>query len=195
MISKKRKKPDPDLSPRQQRYRFKPGYASKVKQQSLSKYRAAKSKEFELSGATVLRSIGFFEREANTVPVFNKLTGKIDNLPVVGLKVLAQLLDVSYQTLWRWYAETGQLPEPVLITHGKGKDRNVYHVNEVRVMIEEIGKHLNNFRYYRKDHDGTRNRIYSRIEELRNVNFGEHTNGNQTHGKSTRKADKPRRKH
>jgi len=187
MILKRKRKPDPELSPRQSKYRFKAGFAAAVKQDSLKRYRKDKGDKFELGGATVLRSLAFFENEANMVAVVNQSTGKTEKRPVVGLKVLAQLLDVSYQTLWRWYAETGQLPEPFFVTHGSGKDRNVYHVSEVRVMIEEIGKHLNGFRYYRKDHDGTRGRVYARIEELRKTNFGEHTNGNSPHGQSARK--------
>ena len=195
MIRKRAKMPDPDLSPRQGKYRFKPGYAATVKEDSLNRYRASKSKSFELGGGTVTRSLTFFEQEANVITVINQTTGKAVKLPAIGLKVLAQLLDVSYQTLWRWYAETGQLPEPMFVTHGSGKDRNVYHVSEVRVMLEEIGKHLNNFRYYRKDHEGTRNRIYSRIEELRSNNFKEHTNGDETHGQRTIKARTIRRRY
>lgn len=169
------------------RYRMKPAHAVSVKDRARKAYRQsqkAEGKEFELPGATVLRSLAFLDDYAEKLAVHNKLTNKTASMQVVRLTVLAKLLDTSYQTIWRWTSDTEQLPEPVL-TARLDRDRPVYHVEEVRAMVRVIGEHLNQFKYYRKDHTGTRDRIFHAIELLRNTNFGDTTNG--TESKTVRK--------
>lgn len=164
------------------RYKFKEGFAAKVKDRSLKTYRAQKGKEFELTGNTVLRSINSVEDVAETLLVTNNETGNSFKANVVRLTILAKLLNTSYQSIWRWVSETKLLPEPILVETSKGRERLVYHVDEVRVMVRAIGEHLNRFKYYRQDHTGTRDRIFSEIETIRSNNYGVQSNGT---GKST----------
>jgi len=176
------------------RYKMNAAHASSVKERALRVYRKAqkaKGKEFELTGATVLRAEPMVPDYAETLPVHNALTGKQAVMPVVRLTVLAQLLDTSYQTIWRWTSDTKQLPEPVL-TARLDRDRPVYHAQEVMVMVRAIGKHLNQFKYYRKDHVGTRDQIFNEIERLRETNYGETTNGNETQSRRQSPGSKAR---
>ncbi len=182
---KPRKHKAVNLPAHQVRYRFQPGFADKVKTRAIQDYRSERGKEFELSGATVLRSLDFVEEHAENLTVRNESTGRIAIMRVIRPTVLAKLLDTSYQTVWRWSSETGQIPEPILTEISQGRERPVYHVEEVRVMIRAVGEHLNDFKYYRKDHAGTRDRIIHDIDQLRLNNFGVKTNGNlESSGKS-----------
>lgn len=162
----------------QERYRFKPGFADNMRDRARQDYRAERGKDFELSGATVLRALDFVEEHAESLTVREDSTGNIRIMRVVRPTVLAKLLDTSYQTIWRWSSETGQIPEPVLTEISQGRERPVYHVEEIRVMIRAIGEHLNQFKYYRKDHAGTRDRIFHDIDQLRHSNFGVKSHGN-----------------
>lgn len=161
------------------RYRMKPEHAAAVKTRALRNYRKAQE-DFELAGNTVLRSLEYLEDYAETIVVRNELTGRTSQMRIVRLTVLAKLLNTSYQTVWRWTSATGQLPEPVLVAN-LDRERPVYHVEEVRCMVRAIGDHLNEFKYYRKDHTGTRDRIFHDIDQLRQSNYGE----GQHHGSQT----------
>jgi hypothetical protein len=179
------KKPAPatDAKPAHKVRYENPIFAAKVKGMALRSYRAAKKGEFELTGNTVLRALKFVDEYAEKQSVLNTNTGKSAVLPIILPTVLAQLLDTSYQTIWRWSKETQQVPEPTLIDHSRGRDLPVYHVEEARIMVRVIGEHLNEFKYYRKDHAGTRDRLFHEIEQLRHANYGEKTNGtHQTQG-------------
>lgn len=166
------------LPKHQERYRFKPGFADNMRDRARQDYRAERGKEFELSGATVLRSLEFLDEHAEALTCREESTGKLRIMRVVRPTVLAKLLDTSYQTIWRWSSETGQIPEPALTETNQGRERPVYHVEEVRVMIRAIGEHLNQFKYYRKDHAGTRDRIFHDIDQLRLNNYGVKSHGN-----------------
>jgi hypothetical protein len=191
-IKPRKTTPVKSLPKHQERYRFKPGFADKVRSRSLKDYRAERGKDFELSGATVLRSLDFVEDHAESLTIRDERTGKLRIARVVRPTVLAKLLDTSYQTIWRWSSETGQIPEPILTEVSQGRERPVYHVEECRVMIRAIGEHLNGFKYYRKDHTGTRDRIFHGIEELRLNNYGVIPNGNlESSRKNPRAEGKP----
>lgn len=166
------------------RYQSDQNFAVAVKEASLKKYRKKQGKDFELAGVTVLRSLEFVDEYTQLVAVHNHATKDIKIMPVVRLVTLAKLLNTSYQTIWRWTSETSQLPEPILSERSQGRERPVYHEAEVRVIIRIIGEHLNKYRYYRKDHSETRNKLASEIKELRSTNYGETKHGN---GKSARK--------
>jgi hypothetical protein len=164
-----------------------------AKEQSRKTYRHNRGKDFELGGATVLRSLEFVDAEAQTLPVANTITAQVERLPVLRLTNVAALLNVSYQTLWRWTTETEQLPMPVLVDQSTERGYDVYHLEEVRIMIGVIGEHLNDFKYYRKDHDIPRNKLVAQIDALRANNFNE--KGSTTHGnKITRKKTRRRSK-
>ena len=186
--------PSPNEAAHQFRYRMKDGFADRVKERSLKQYRAGRGKEFELSGSTVIRSLAFVDEHVEQLTVKNSQTGRVSISPVVRLTILAKLLDTSYQTIWRWSSETNQLPEPILTETGHGRELPVYHVEEVRIMIRAIGEHLNEFKYYRKDHTGTRDKLFSQIEEIRLNNYGEPSHGNrQSSGKNTPRQSRPRK--
>lgn len=143
----------------------------------------------EFNGSTVLKALNFFEKYAEQLPVTNLITSETETLPVYRFIVLAELLGVTYQTLWRWTSETHLLPRPVLVDNTTGREYPVYHLEEVRVMITVIGQHLRGFKYYRKDHEATKRKLFGQIDVLRAQNFGNkkgRSNGNQTQGKSSR---------
>lgn len=157
-------------------------HAEKMKQRSIRNYRKTKGASFELTGSVVKRALDFLDGEAATLPVFNSLTKRTASLPVIRLTHAAKLLNVSYQTLWRWSSETEQLPMPVLTDNSHGREYAVYHLEEIRVMIRTLGDHLNQYRYYRTDHTATREKVFAEIQALRANNYntlnGDTTNGN-----------------
>jgi hypothetical protein len=167
------------LSRTQSRYRFKDGFADRAKETARKQYRQKRGKEFELAGSVVLRSLEFLAESAETLPVTNTRTRGTALMPVIRLTELAKLLDTTYQTIWRWSSDTEQLPVPILTETTTGRERPVYHLEECRVMIQAIGEHMNEYRYYRKNHTAVRDRIFSEIETIRKSNFGVNTHGNQ----------------
>lgn len=196
-IKRKAKSQRKELTPSESRYRFKEGHAEDLKARSIKKYRAEKGKDFELTGSIVLRALKFLDEEAIMLPVNNQLTAETEIMPVIRLTHAAKLLNVAYQTLWRWYAETQQVPMPVLMDTSQGREYAVYHVEEIRVMIRTIGDHFTRFRYYRADHESTRNKVFAAIEALRATNYklnGENTNGNPKNRKVARRKKTSRSK-
>lgn len=182
----KRRSPGTAKQVSKSKYALMPSVRETAKEHSRKTYRNSKGKNFELGGATVLRSLKFLDAEAQVLPVVNKLTSGIEKLPVLRLTNVAALLNVSYQTLWRWTTETEQLPMPVLVDQSTERGYDVYHLEEVRIMIGVIGEHLNDFKYYRKDHDIPRGKLVDQINILRANNFNEkRTIDNAT--KNTRK--------
>lgn len=184
------------MSKRKATYKFNPGYSEKAKEQALKKYRKSKGKEFELIGATVLRALEHIDLDAQMLPVTNQLTAQTENLPVIRLNYAASLLNVSYQTIWRWTTETQQLPMPVLIDNTKGREYPVYHLEEIRVIVGTIGEHLCSFKYYRKDNEAVKNKLFAGIDALRAKNFkvsGDEKNGSSEKRQSPRKRKISRR--
>lgn len=194
-LKTKRRKIGKKLTASKSRYKFKPGFSEKVKERSRKVYRNSKGADFELEGNVVLRALEFLDTEAKPLPVLNQVTNKVEVLPVLRLMYAAKLLNVSYQTLWRWTSETQQVPMPVLVDTSSGREYAVYHVDEVRAMIRTIGDHLTRFKYYRSDHEATRKTLFAEIEALRALNFnqvGEPTNGDQEKRPRTRRKGKGR---
>jgi hypothetical protein len=181
---KRRKLASTPLTRTQSRYRFKEGHADRVKANSKKQYRKSKGSEFELTGSIVLRALTFIDDEARMLAVENKLSGGTTTQPIFSQQRLAELLDTTYQTIWRWSSQTDQLPEPNLIDNTEGRGRGVYHLEEVRVIVAAIGEHLKAYKYYRKDHVLTRDKVFNEIEALRNVNYGDTTHGYQENRKA-----------
>jgi len=171
-------------------HKLKTGFPEKGKERARQVYRKSKGAEFELEGNIVLRALEFVDAEAQPLPVFNQMTNKPEVLPVLRLMYAAKLLNVSYQTLWRWTSETQQVPMPVLVDQSSGREYAVYHVPEVRAMIRVIGEHLTSFKYYRSDHEATKRKLFSEIETLRALNF----NTIGVPNGSEKKRSRPRRK-
>lgn len=167
-------------------------HADEVKKRSIKSYRKTKGSEFELTGSTVKRALEFLDGEAAMLPVHNELTGKTAPLPVIRLTHAAMLLNVSYQTLWRWSSETEQLPMPVLTDNSHGREYAVYHLEEIRLMVDILGDHLSQYKYYRSDHTATRNKVFAAIQALRANDYNT-LNGDTTHA-DQEKGHKPSQK-
>lgn len=110
-----------------------------------------------------LRSLSFYKKLAKSRSVVLP-NGTIRTFPVMGIQSTADCLQKIYSTLWRW-KDREMIPAPVLITEARRVA--VYHVNEVCILIEEIGTHEETMVYYRANHRDVRERIFSRINALR----------------------------
>lgn len=186
-----RRTPAVVLTQKQVDYAAKPDMRDRLKESARKSYRSGKGRQFELGGATVLRSLDFYTAEAIHTNVMNPETGVVQPMAVIRPTKLAELLNTTYQTVWRWITVTGQLPEPALfeVTPDGGQGRGVYHVSEAEVMIRALADHLKGFKYYRSDHTATTEKIFSQITHLRTINYGVHHDGNQA---SDRKKARPR---
>lgn len=144
---------------RRERYALDEEYQEALKLRSRSSYR--QNNKIELDNC--LRSLNFYETLA--VPLQVGLpNGAARQMPVMTLANVANCLGKIYQTIWRW-KQRGMIPEPALVLAGRGTA--VYHVQEVRVLIEEIGSHEKVMAYYRADHTEVTERINQRIGEIR----------------------------
>lgn len=130
-----------------------------LKQRARQRYR----KEQNLELATCLRSLAFYQSLSLPARVLLP-SGIIRTMPVMGLQAVADCLGKIYQTVWRW-KEKGMIPEPIL--EYEGKTSAVYHQEEVRVLIEEVGNHELLMAYYRSSHSEVKGRIFQRITALR----------------------------
>lgn len=173
---KRRKKGQKPLTRTQSRYRFDETFSGKAKDASKRRYRSEKGADFELTGNVILRALDYVEDYAEPMPVNNEITGEAEQYLCILPTVLAKLLNTSYQTIWRWTSETGQLPEFAL-TKQTGRGGGVYHVEEARIIIRHIGEHLKAYKYYRKDHTGVRDRMFNEIQALRDLNYGVQDHG------------------
>ncbi len=160
-------------------YRLDHSEADAVRKAARDKKRS-EAKNFELTGNIVLRALEFLDAEAIVLNVANQITAETEAMPVIRLTHAAKLLNVSYQTFWRWSSETKLIPMPVLVDNSQGREYAVYHLEEIRVMIGTIGEHLRRFKYYRADHTSTRKEVFAKIEALRATNFK--VEGSKTHG-------------
>lgn len=127
------------------------------------KARIAYRKKANLELDNCLKSLTFFYELAENRKV--KLpNGQIKNYPVMSIPTAAKALQKLYQTFWRW-VDRQQVPVPILKPVDSSEP--VYHAEEVRVLIEEVGNHEKEVAYYRRDHIKVRNRIFSRIGKVR----------------------------
>ena len=191
---KKRRRVVKPLTKTKRKYRFESGFADAAKERSRKAYRST-AKEFELEGNVVKRALEFVDAEAQTLPVLNQLTNRTEQMPVLRLMYAAKLLNVSYQTLWRWTSETQEVPMPVLVDTTSGREYAVFHLEEVKVLLRIIGDHLTRFKYYRSDHEQPKQLIFAEIEALRALNFnttGDKPNGSQKERPHTRRKGKGR---
>jgi hypothetical protein len=136
---------------RRRQYQLDPEYKQEVQQRSRHKYRKAAGVELD----SCLRSLDFYTTLAITERVILP-NGKRRDLPVMDVPKTALVLQTQYQTLWRWISH-GMIPSPALLVGVKG---GRYHVEEVRLLIEIIGKHEQSFRYYRRDHVAVRQALF-----------------------------------
>lgn len=154
-----KKKGKPPTTARMVQYQNDPKFRKTIQAENRKRYRQKVNKEL----SSCLRSLDFYTTLASHERVILP-NGEQREWPVFNLPVTAQVLQRYYQTVWRWVRD-GTLPAPVL----KTTDRRdgVYHSDEVRVMIEILGKHEKKFAYYRRDHAETRAELFSAIRKVR----------------------------
>lgn len=147
--------------PEKSRYEADAGFREKQKELSRSSYRKSK-KNFEI--VSPARSLDYFATLAQQLPV--EYNGRSFSTSCIKVTTLADLLQISYQTLWRSLtAET--IPAPILVTRMGKRELLVYHQDEVRVIITIIAEHKRQFSYYRKDHHHTRKKLFDGIATIR----------------------------
>lgn len=147
---------------RRSRYANDEGYRERVKRSSRSTYRRKNNVELE----TCLHSLEFVHDLAKECEV-ELPNGRIFTCPTLNVSKTASALQIMYQTVLRWI-KTDMLPSPVLVSLSRQHHvLHVYHLDEVRVFIEEIGKHKKTVRYYRQEHVEVRDRIEQRVKAIR----------------------------
>lgn len=144
---------------RRRQYEDDPDYREKSKKRSRMAYR--EENETELLKRD--RNLANLETHATSMEV-RLPNGKNGTLPIFNIPKTAEMIDGLYQTVWRW-VQRDMLPKPILTLVINGQP--VYHREEVRVFIQELSKHLQNFAYYRKDHESTRKAIFTRVRKVR----------------------------
>jgi hypothetical protein len=82
--------------------------------------------------------------------------GSVREIEAFTLTAAGEPLGTSGATITRW-VKRGMLPGPVLET-SRG---TVYHIEEVRSFIRIVGKHQNEFKQYRDDHEAVKDEIFA----------------------------------
>lgn len=146
-----------------ERYKQDKDFREIRKKESRTSYRKKLGKDFEI--VSPLRSLDYYTTLAEQLPI--TYNGNTFTAPCIKVTTLADLLQTSYQSLWRSItAET--IPAPVLVTHMGKRELLVYHQDEVRVILSIVGEHKKRFKYYRKDHTDTKTKLYDAISTIRN---------------------------
>lgn len=133
-----------------------------IQDKARTRYRVAQNNEF----VSCKRALEYFESLAvDTEVVFYPGAIALGEMPVLSVPVAAECLGKKYQTVWHWIRK-GTIPAPVL--KSVPKNRLSYHVEEVRVFLEEIGNVTQSFAYLRKDtHASVVHSIAQRIADVR----------------------------
>lgn len=144
------------------RYNSDEGFRERQKEYSREVYRK-QTKTFE--SISPARSLDYYATLAEQLPV--EYNGHTFTTSCIKVTALADLLQVSYQSLWR-SLKAGSIPSPVLVTRLGKRELNVFSQDEVRVILTIIGEHKRQFSYYRTDHHHTRQRLFDEITTIRN---------------------------
>ena len=166
-ILRRRRRPP---STRKEVYKESTSVRERMKNASRASYR--RKSKVELTSC--LRSLDWFEEQAETLNV-QWPNGRIAKERVLTLQQTAEVLEVSYQTLWRWGGVV--MPKPILKEVETSRRRPVYHLEEVRGMITIIGEHMRKFAYLRKAHRGTITRLADTLSRTRSQLMEGHNNG------------------
>lgn len=144
------------------RYRRDEGFRQQVKEGARRAYRRKAGVMLD----DCLYSLKFLDQAGHVEDVKFR-SGEVRRERIFYLRDCADVLQKQYQTVWKWI-ENGMIPRAVLKAKFQFRRVNeVYHVEEVRVLIEEIGRHEKTVAYYRKDHAEVRERIEQRFREVR----------------------------
>ncbi|MET4190638.1 MULTISPECIES: hypothetical protein [unclassified Bradyrhizobium] len=148
------------VQPRKVKYATDVEYREKSKRLSRRTYRRKAKVELK----SCLYSLPFLDRIKTPTTVLLP-SGKKAELLALSVPKTAQMLQLLYQTFWRW-VDHGTVPKPVLRSV-TARVYLMYSVEEVRVLIEEIGGHQKEVSYLRKDHTIVRERIEQRFIAIR----------------------------
>lgn len=152
----------PAISERKRRYAADAEFREKAKSLARRSYRRKTNMELN----TCLHSLDFLSEKAKTEEV-RLPSGEVREMPVFYLSDTADVLQKLYHTVWRW-THSGMIPSPVLLANfSTAKPNSVYHIDEVRALVEEIGKHEKSIAYFRKDHTDVIERIEQRFNDIR----------------------------
>lgn len=145
---------------RRDRYKENSEYRQKAREQSLQAYR--KQNNIELTNCGV--SLDYIDtiKERHIVTTED---GYVFNAYVFSLNQTAALLDKNYPTLWRW-VDRGIVPKPIFY-RVEGKKEAVFHISEVRALIEEISEHEKKYKYFTKKSVYTIRNIENRLNRVR----------------------------
>lgn len=147
---------------RKLRYRLDNDFRDRTKKSSRDNYRRRSGVKF----TSCAYSLEFLD-QLGKKEVVKYPDGVTEGAHVLYLVDTSRALQKLYQTVFRWVS-TGMIPRPLLTAKFEhAKPNRVYHINEIRVLVEEIGKHEEQYSYYRKDHAEVRERIEQRFSEVR----------------------------
>lgn len=150
------------LERRKNRYRQDDEYRTKTQVRARRVYRRNNGVLLK----NCLYSLKFLDEAAKLRPVIlpNKKTGFA---PALSIPETATIMQKLYQTVWRW-VDIGFLPKPILRSCNRPNNSSLlYHKEEVRIFIEEIGKHEKELAYLRRDHVFVRDCIAQRVLTFR----------------------------
>lgn len=157
----------PAISLRRLKYAMDASYRAKAKDISRNAYRRKTGMETD----SCLYSLQFLGKMAKLYPVMRENEPhKVRTISGFNVPLAADALQQLYQTVWRW-VQNGIIPKPVFVRVGYPGKRPyyIYHLEEVRIFIEEIGEHEKTMAYLRKDHLEVRGRIEQRILKFRHT--------------------------
>ncbi len=149
----------------QETLKFAAKEARKAKQrmESLRHYRIKKNIEL----ITCTRSLNFLNELSEVLALKKEGKAGVKNYTVLDLQHTADALQIAYTTLLR-RIEGGVIPAPVLYTIQKTRHpKRYYHVEEVKTLVNVIGKHENEFSYLRSDHKDAVKHLREAIKKVR----------------------------
>lgn len=154
------------ISNRRLRYATDETYRNKAKDISRNGYR----KRVGLETESCLYSLQFLDKLAKDFTVRKHDGEHSKTIRGFSVSMASEALQQLYQTVWRWI-QNGIIPAPIFVRVNVSGSRPyyVYHLEEVRILVEEIGEHEKNMAYLRKDHTEVRGRIEQRFSKFRNT--------------------------
>lgn len=148
---------------RKKRYQMEDEYRERTQHSARRHYR----RKTNMKMHTCLYSLEFIDEAAQLLYV-RMPNGRFTTMPCFSVPLAAEMLQKLYPTVWRWI-DSGILPSPVL-KYYKGRisaPSSIYHLEEVRIFVEEIGEHEKTSSYLRHDHINVITRIAHRVKAFR----------------------------
>lgn len=154
----------PPMSNKRVRYASDPAFRRSAQAIARNGYR----KRVGMETQSCLYSLEFIDKLSKEFTVTSP-DGEVVTVKGFSVPMAAEVLQQLYQTVWRWIGNQ-IIPAPMFTRIGPNGNKPylVYHLEEVRILVEEVGEHEKTMAYLRKDHVETRGRIERRILEFRN---------------------------